>query len=208
MILANNFYIIYINKKDFIMNKMSLTLIICGLFFTCLSSIGGNNIAENEDFEEGLKHWKGHAGHATPQVDSKVFLKGKKSIRFDIKGKKNAYLMQSLKADSSIKKYRISGWTKKSKNFNYAGYILGIVVYKEGGKYKYKYFCGAPKGAAVEGWKFQDREFEVPKGTVAIRIFIKSASNTSTTSNGSIWFDNIILEPVSDKSSNEDDLLD
>ena len=190
------------------MSRMSLALIVCGLFFASLSSIGENNIAKNGSFEEGLKYWKGHAGAATAQIDSKVFLKGKKSIRFDIKGKKNAYLIQSLKADSSIKKYRISGWIKKSKNFNYAGYILGVAVYIEEGKYKYKYFCGKSKGEPVEGWKFQDREFEVPKGTVAIRIFIKSASNTSVTSNGTIWFDNIALEPVTDTPSTKDDLLD
>ena len=172
------------------MKKTIFTLTIC-MALGVLSALG-SNIAKNGSFENDLQHWNDLAQCLQPKMDYKNYKSGQKSVSFVVKPSKNIYLMQSLKHNTKVKKYNLSAWIKKNDVKDCTPNIMGIAVYLDGSKYKYKYFCAAPTGVNEKGWQLEKITFTVPKRTVAVRILLKSNSGKSPS--GTILFDDIKLE--------------
>jgi cellulose/xylan binding protein with CBM9 domain/carbohydrate binding protein with CBM4/9 domain len=172
------------------MEKTIFTLSIC-IALGVLSALGAN-IAKNGSFENDLQHWNDLAQCLQPKMDYKNYKSGQKSVSFVVKPSKNIYLRQSLKHNVKVKKYNLSGWVKKNNVKNCTPDIMGIAVYLDGSKYKYKYFCAASTGVNEKGWQLRKISFTVPERTVAVRILLKSSSGKSPS--GTILFDDIKLE--------------
>jgi len=181
-----------------------------GVFLRPLVSTGENNLLKNGNFSEGLNGWTYPESELVivPEIDRLETCSGGACIvGRGIEGKQ-FLVSQQVEPVKGINKYRLSGWIKIKDFTNlWQAHIQATISLRNlDGKIVNKVVadCNTHHEINNMGWHFRGKEFEVPKDesiiSISVTIFTEHPSGKgpkeSRPNRGTVWFDEIVLEPV------------
>ncbi len=183
-----------------------------GRFLRPLESSEENNILANGDFSDGLEGWNITGGRlhvVTPDIDyQKPRKPGGASLRAAGEEGKQVFVSRGVRPVEGVKSYRLSGWMKKEGFTNAWQAIIQahVTVRSADGSTSSRTFSAWSTNytASTIGWRFGGREFSVAEDeqitSIVIQLFTRHPGGRgpvdSRPNRGTVWFDNIMLEPV------------
>lgn len=190
--------------------KTCIIMILNALVISCLYS--QENLINNGDFEtRTISPWSVPAwtnNTIPPQVDMAVCQgPGNVSLKFAGTMDKNAFVLQRIKLSPEIKKLKFGGWMKTLgfQNSWTASITLECVVINSG-KESYEYFRLATQWQLSDtDWTSYEKIITVPENTRYVGIILQTNGpngNSKKINTGTVWFDNIFVEKVSEQEIN------
>lgn len=171
------------------------------LLSVSLFAEGAENLLRNPSFTEGLAGWSvpGWFGETIgPEVDAEEFVEGGAALVLRGEEGKRGAVMQSVRRNPEVDRYRVAGWIKTEGFENrWTAEIVAESVYREGGRNRFAYArLLTPWGDADTEWTRFSRDFDVPEGTTQVRVFLSTRGPEGRSNTGTAWFDAVALSEL------------
>lgn len=182
------------------------------LFFAFCGVASAENLLQNGDFEDGLKHWRTPEWfrEALPaEVDNTVHhALGNSSLKFRGNGSRRGYTLQQLKIQPGKNRYQLSGWMKSEgfENSWSARIQAESIQILADRKEQYRIWpLITPVSLQSMDWQYFECTFTPPESALYLRIILLTQyPNLPTTNSGTVWFDDIKLIKLENKQQMEE----
>ncbi len=165
------------------------------------------NLLQNGDFEDGLKHW--HTPEwfreALPaEVDNKVHhALGNSSLKFRGNGSQRGYTLQQIKIQPGKNRYQLSGWMKTEgfeNSWSARIQAQSIQILADRKEQYHTWPLITPVPFQNMDWQYFECTFTPPEAALYLRVILLTQyPNQPTRNSGTVWFDDVKLIKLQNK---------
>ena len=171
-----------------------------------ISTLFGQNLIENSDFENGVSQWKlptWKHNWLTPSHDKATTqgVGGSSSMRMDWTNQHTFYVVyhKTIDIPQGLKELEMSFWTKSQGYTNTTKGIFAFTVeFPEMGKKKGNHqTLQTPWNKTQPDWTYFEKVITIPEGVTKIKVNMKIHGHKNKA--GTTWVDNLYVGPVKKK---------
>ncbi|MDD2707992.1 MAG: sugar-binding protein [Verrucomicrobiae bacterium] len=172
-----------------------------GEMHECKPEVVQLNLLKNGNFENGLENWSRPnwiCDLITPRIVHQN--EGDAILKMEGREGQDGYVMQSVRINPQVKRYKFIGWIKTHGLAEGSSAIMEGSTFPLGGRKGITHFtCSVSESRP--GWTKCEKEFDVPNGTPIINIALKARGPVKNSKNnkhnfGECLFCNISLEEM------------